>query len=66
MAGRGCGVKKANASAGGCEMLEEGDAAPELRDEQGEPARDMDGSAVSLEELRSEGPVLLVFLRGFS
>jgi hypothetical protein len=47
-------------------MLKAGEMAPELRDAEGDPVHGVDGEPVQIEELRSEGPVVLVFLRGFS
>jgi len=43
----------------GEDMLKVGDAAPEFS------AKDFDGNSVVLSELTGNGPVVLVFLRGF-
>jgi hypothetical protein len=47
-------------------MITKGQTARPLKDASGQPARGLDGQPVSLDALRAEGPVMLVFLRGFA
>jgi hypothetical protein len=47
-------------------MLEEGTIAPALSEDEGWPVEDIDGWNVDLEQLRQQGPVLLVLIRGFT
>jgi hypothetical protein len=54
------------AGCAGGTMFKKGEAARPLVDAAGQPARGLDGQPLSLEQLRKEGPVMLVFLRGFS
>ncbi|MFH2009827.1 MAG: hypothetical protein ABI333_24745 [bacterium] len=46
--------------------LPEGKGAPALLDSKGQAAQTFDGRPVVLSELLKQGPVMLVFLRGFS
>ena len=55
--------------ASGCtggEMLRRGDTAPELIARGDSAAKTFDGATVNIAESRTKGPLLLVFLRGFS
>lgn len=56
LVGHGC--------AGGT-MLKVGEPARPLVDGKGQPARGQAGEPISLEQLYTRGPVMLVFLRGF-
>ena len=46
-------------------MLKVGEPARPLVDGKGQPARGQAGEPISLEQLYTRGPVMLVFLRGF-
>jgi hypothetical protein len=50
----------------GGKVIKTGQNAQELAGDSGAPARTIDGAPLSLSKLTREGPVLLVFLRGFS
>lgn len=52
--------------AGGDVMLKPGQPAPPLAAEDGSLATDWRGNEVNLSKLMTHGPVVLVFLRGFS
>ena len=47
-------------------MIKVGEQARPLADREGHPARDLADAPVILEEMTARGPVMLVFLRGFS
>ena len=63
-----CGALMLFAGAGcaGGTMMKVGEPARPLLDAKGQPARGLDGEPVLLKRLYARGPVLLVFLRGFS
>jgi hypothetical protein len=54
------------AGCAGGKMIKTGQKAQELAGDSGVSARTIDGAPLSLSQLTREGPVLLVFLRGFS
>ena len=58
-------VQMCHGCAGGT-MLKLGDPARPLVDGKGQPARGLAGEPISLKQLYAKGPVMLVFLRGFS
>lgn len=47
-------------------MIKAGEPARPLVDGKGQPVRGLNGEPISLKRLYAGGPVLLVFLRGFS
>jgi hypothetical protein len=54
------------AGCAGAKVIKTGQNAQELSADSGTPARTIDGAPLSLSQLTRQGPVLLVFLRGFS
>ncbi len=50
----------------GTQMLKKGDQALEFSTKGDHSVHGVDGATINLSRLRAQGPVLLVFLRGFS
>lgn len=47
-------------------MIKVGELARPLLDREGKAARDLADAPLALDEMAAKGPVMLVFLRGFS